>query len=98
MLSGSLKIKVNSPELYLGSFDFFSEIGISVVDVRGIEVTCDFVAFWMKYSILPSDQKIFYEVIRSESPCRLYFDLEVGRWPMRLHDRAHIFRKIKLES
>uniref|UniRef100_A0A6A7G8N9 DNA-directed primase/polymerase protein n=1 Tax=Hirondellea gigas TaxID=1518452 RepID=A0A6A7G8N9_9CRUS len=35
--------------------------------------------FWEKYSILPSEQKIFYEVIRTDYPCRLYFDLEFDR-------------------
>ncbi|KAI9326127.1 hypothetical protein BDR26DRAFT_877964 [Obelidium mucronatum] len=32
--------------------------------------------FWSKYCKLPPQERVFYELIRENTPCKLYFDLE----------------------
>ena len=36
-------------------------------------------AVWRRYQRLPSLRRHFYEIIRADRPCHMYFDLEYSR-------------------
>ena len=45
-------------------------------DGRRSFVAASLEAFWSKYEALPADHRHHYELIRADTPCRLYYDLE----------------------
>ena len=45
-------------------------------DGRRAFVAASLEAFWAKYEALPADHRHHYELIRADTPCRLYYDLE----------------------
>ena len=45
-------------------------------DGRRSFVAASLEAFWSKYEALPADHRHHYELIRADTPCRLYYYLE----------------------
>ena len=45
-------------------------------DGRRSFVAASLEAFWSKYEALPAEHRHHYELIRADTPCRLYYDLE----------------------
>ena len=42
-------------------------------------IAADPVDFWREYSQMPVEKRHFYELMRENTPCHLYFDLECSR-------------------
>ena len=65
-------------------------------DGRRAFVAASLEAFWAKYEALPAGHRHHYELIRADTPCRLYYDLEFCTEKAKPSFR--VFRRRRLSS